>query len=119
MLTLLCQKEKQQEKVDAQAAVEKILERQKLLEKYVKKLEGTKGEIDQVAKQIDTITNIWQTIDLDMLSIKESLEKNVAGNVQITGFFWIKLKPAKETYKRLTECLETYVEQSRSVYDDA
>ena len=69
-----------------------------------------------------------------MLSIMESLQKNVSGNARITQvslmvcnmgalliviqFFWVKMAPTRETYRRLTDCLETYVEQSRSVYSD-
>jgi hypothetical protein len=70
-----------------------------------------------------------------MLSIVESLQKNVSKKASITKvrklwftvdnfvdhfpqFFWAKMAPTREIYKRLTECLEAYVEQSRAIYDD-
>jgi hypothetical protein len=49
-------------KATADADVQTILARQVLLQEYVKKFEDTKAQIEKVVKQIDTITNIWQTV---------------------------------------------------------
>ena len=50
------------ERAIAETHLNDILARQPRLKLYVAKFEATKAQITQVAKQIDTITNIWQTV---------------------------------------------------------
>ena len=50
------------EKAMAETHLNEILARQPRLKPYVTKFEATMAQISQVAKQIDTITNIWQTV---------------------------------------------------------
>jgi len=92
----------------------RLNERAELLKKYRESLEGTKTIVGDISEQIAVIGNIWQTINLDMHGLHTDLVNNMSPGAPITGFFFAKIKVAKEIYKHLTLLLETYVEQVRA-----
>ncbi|KAJ8482859.1 hypothetical protein ONZ51_g5078 [Trametes cubensis] len=88
--------------------ISQLLEREKLLRKYLERLETTKQEIAGLASQVDAISGIWQHLRSDMIQLQEQLALATDPEMPITGRFMKKIAATRELYTKLAMLLNMY-----------
>ncbi|KAH9887244.1 hypothetical protein C8Q73DRAFT_794802 [Cubamyces lactineus] len=88
--------------------IAELLEKERLLKKYLERLEVTKQEITGLAGQVDAIAGIWQHLRSDMVQLQEQLALATDPDMPITGRFMKKVAATRELYTKLAMLLDMY-----------